>query len=571
MAKQQGKYSRSRRDEEELVRAYRKISGPAKRSKKAKKSNRTLGIIAVCFAAIAIITGIAAGYFYFINADLDGIILDNVHVAGVDVGGMTQAQAIDAVRAKAGSYATTPMIVQVLDSQAVIPPGCVENLDVRGAVKAAYKFGNSGSQSKRQEEQQIALSSGYTVDLTPYLRVKETNIRSILADLGSNYNTTLSQSKWEVTGSAPNQKLIVKLGVPEYGLDLNKLYYQVMDAYSKNSFFVEGSCGMINPDPIDLGVIEKKYFVAPVNASFDQKTYEIIDGKDGYGFNISEAEETLSKAKFGTTVEIPFTKIAPEVTKETLSTILYRDTLATYTAEYKSNTDRNVNLRLACEAINGKVLYPGEVFSYNNTLGERTAKRGYRLGPSFSGDKTVLTYGGGICQVSSALYYCTLIAELETLVRENHGFAPSYMPLGMDATVSWGSIDFRFRNTSSYPIRIEAAATNGNVTVSIIGTDDKDYYLEMEYETTNKQDYSVTYQNMSADNPQGFKNGDYIVEPYTGCTVKTYRCKYDKETKELLSRDFIEQSVYRKRDGVICQIGFGGGNISDGDGALPPE
>ena len=484
---------------------------------------------------------------------------------------MTQAQAIDAVRAKAGSYATTPMIVQVLDSQAVIPPGCVENLDVRAAVKAAYKFGNSGSQSKRQEEQQIALSSGYTVDLTPYLRVKETNIRSILADLGSNYNTTLSQSKWEVTGSAPNQKLIVKLGVPEYGLDLNKLYYQVMDAYSKNSFFVEGSCGMINPDPIDLGVIEKKYFVAPVNASFDQKTYEIIDGKDGYGFNISEAEETLSKAKFGTTVEIPFTKIAPEVTKETLSTILYRDTLATYTAEYKSNTDRNVNLRLACEAINGKVLYPGEVFSYNNTLGERTAKRGYRLGPSFSGDKTVLTYGGGICQVSSALYYCTLIAELETLVRENHGFAPSYMPLGMDATVSWGSIDFRFRNTSSYPIRIEAAATNGNVTVSIIGTDDKDYYLEMEYETTNKQDYSVTYQNMSADNPQGFKNGDYIVEPYTGCTVKTYRCKYDKETKELLSRDFIEQSVYRKRDGVICQIGFGGGNISDGDGALPPE
>ena len=87
----------------------------------------------------------------------------------------------------------------------------------------------------------------------------------------------------------------------------------------------------------------------------------------------------------------------------------------------------------------------------------------------------------------------------------------------------------------------------------------------------NTQEYSVTYQSMAADNPEGFKNGDYIVEPYTGCTVKTYRCKYDKETKELISRDFIEQSVYKKRDGVVCRIGVGGGNISDDDGALPPE
>ncbi len=574
MAKKQGKYSRARKEEEELERAYRKMAGPGRKSKKSRKSNRTAAIIAICIAIVAITVAIAAGYIYFMNADMDGIILENVHVAGVDVGGMAQAQAIDAVRAATtGTYSRTPMVVKVLDQQTEIPASCVGTFDIRGAVKEAYKFGNTGSQSKREEQQKIAMTTGFTVDLAPYLNLKESTIKSILAELGSNYNTTLSQSTYEVKGEKPNQVLTVTLGVPEYGLDLDQLYKQVLDAYSNNTFVTEGKCGMIEPDPIDLAPIHAKYYVAPQNATFDSKTFEAIEGTDGYGFDLQAAKEKLSNAKFGTVVEIPFTNIKPEITAENLSSMLYRDQLATYTADYKSNSDRNTNLRLACEAINGKVLYPGDVFSYNNALGERTPERGYKLGPSYAGNKTVMTYGGGICQVSSALYYCILIAELEVLVRENHGFAPSYAPLGMDATVSWGSIDFRFKNSSAYPIRIEASASGGSVTVTLIGTDDKDYYTEMEYEILSKEDYSVSYKTMAANNADGFKNGDYITEPYTGYTIKTYRCKYDKLTKELLSKDFIDDSKYKKRDGVICKIeGAGiGGAVSDNDGALPPE
>lgn len=571
------KSSRAQRERDELDTAYRKMAGSKRRTKKSKKSNRTAAVVAICIALIAIIIAVAAGYLYFMNADMDGVILENVKVAGVDVGGMTQAEAIEAVRAATtGTYTRTPMVVKVLDSQAEIPASNVGSLDVRGAVRAAYKFGNSGSQSKRQEEQQIAMTTGYTVDLTPYLDLNQSAIRSILNELGTNYSSTLSQSTYEVTGTAPNQTLVVKLGVPEYGLDLDKLYQQVIDAYSNNVFSVEGTCGMIEPDPIDLEAINSKYYVAPTDASFDPKTFEVVEGVDGYGLDLDTAKTTLEKAAYGTTVEIPFTNIKPEVTADKLSTMLYRDELATYTANYKSDKDRDTNLRLACEAINGMVLYPGDVFSYNSVLGERTAAKGYKLGPSYSGNKTVMTYGGGICQVSSALYYCTLIAELDTLVRENHSFASTYVPLGMDAAVSWGSMDFRFRNSSAYPIRIEASASGGNVTVTIIGTNEKDYYVELEYETISSEDYKVTYQAMSANNAQGLKDGDYITEPYTGYHVKTYRCKYNSETKELVSRDFIDESVYKKRDGVICRIdggssGIGGGVITDGDGALPPE
>jgi vancomycin resistance protein YoaR len=337
---------------------------------------------------------------------------------------------------------------------------------------------------------------------------------------------------------------------------------------------VEGKCGMIEPDPIDLESILSKHYVAPTNATFDQKTFEAVEGVDGYGFDVTEAQNKLKQASYGSTVEIPFTAIPPEITAENLTSMLYRDELATYTAVADSNSDRNTNLRLACEAINGMILFPGQVFSYNSALGERTPERGYKLGPSYSGNKTVMTYGGGICQVSSALYYCTLVAEMETLVRKNHGFAPAYIPLGMDAAVSWGYLDFRFRNTSNYPIRIDATADRGSVTVTLVGTNEKDYYVELEYETLRTEDYSVTYQTMQPNNPNGYKNGDYIVEPYTGYTVKAYRCKYNNETKELISRDLIDQSTYKKRDGVICKIagsnsGFGGGNITDDDGKLP--
>lgn len=570
------KSKRTRSEAEELESAYRSMTRPSRRSRKSKKKgNRPVAIVAIFIAITAICIAAAAGYLYLLNEEMNKIILENITVAGVDVGGMSQGDAIEAVRAATeNTYSKKPMVVKVLDSTIEIPTSCVGALNIRGAVREAYKFGNSGSQSLRQAQQQIAMTTGYTVNVAPFLQVNEDEIRSILAQFGKTYNTALSQSSYEVTGKAPKQTLVIKLGTPEYGLNLNALYNQVLNAYGNNVFSVEGKCGMIEPDAIDLESILKDYYIAPTDAYFDLNTYEPVEGKDGYGFNIDSAKSMLSQATYGSTVEIPFTAIPPEITAKSLSALLYRDVLASYTATADSNSDRDMNLRLACEAINGTILLPGDAFSYNESLGERTAERGYKPGPSYSGNKTVMTYGGGICQVSSALYYCTLVAELEILERTNHGFAPSYVPLGMDATVSWGSLDFRFRNNLDYPVRIDAVADGGSVTVKLVGTYEKDYYVETEFEMVYKDDYTLIYQTMSPNNKEGYKNGDYIVEPYTGYTVKAYRCKYSNETKELLSRELIDKSVYRKRDGVICKIegnntGFGGGTVTDDVGALP--
>ncbi len=578
--------SKSRSQAQQFEDEYRRMV-PKKRKKSKKGSRvRSGGIIVTCIALICIACVIAAGCMHLNN--LSEVIADNIYVASVHVGGMTQAQAIEAVKAATdNTYGKEIMTVRVLESEITLPAKCCKGLNVSKAVGAAYQYGKSHAGTVPE--------SGYFVDITPYLQLDESAIRELLNQLGENYNTTLSQSTWEVQGDAPNQTLVIHLGVPEYGLNLNDLYDTVLAAYSENRFLAEGTCGMISPEPIDLESILQQYGIAPVDAQLDDKSYKISDGIDGYGFDLEQAKEKLNNSEYGSTVEIPFAALPPEITKESLEASLFQDVLGSYTAMADSDPDRNINLRLACEAIDNVVLMPGDTFSYNNALGNRTEERGYRPGPSIAGGRMVETIGGGICQVSSALYYCTLIADLQIIFRDCHGYATEYMPLGMDAAVSWGTLDFRFKNNTDNPIKIVASANGADTTVKILGTDTKDYYVKMEYETINTYPYSTTYETMSADNPDGYRDGDYITEPYTGYDIKTYKCKYDKQTDALISRDFEANSNYNKLDAVICKIqadqqppsneesympgiggneisgGIGGNGISDGIGALPDE
>lgn len=582
------KRSHARKNEKHYSGKY--TAANSRRSKRDRES-RT-GVIITCVCVIALGIAFLAGCLFFLGNE-DGVIYEGVRVAGVEVGGMTLREAKAAVeKATSNTYGKQDMVVTVLQDTVNIPSDCVGTLDVSGAVRAAYQYGRKGTSAQRQEQITNALEQGVDVDITPYLSLKESQIKAKLESLGDKYSSTLVQSTYKVVGSKPSaediqkgvnfQKLVVRLGTPEYGLNMNALYQTVLDGFSRNDFSVTGQCGSVAPDPIDLEGILKAYYVAPVDARLKSNSSDIQEGKVGYGFVVADAEKILSTARPGATVEIPFVQLQPEITAEKLITTLFKDVLATYTAVSDNNdADRNTNLRLACEAIDGIILAPGEYFSYNAALGQRTTAKGYRPGPSYAGGKTVYTVGGGICQVSSALYYCAMVADLKIEERTRHAFFPGYVPLGMDATVSWGSLDFCFRNNTKNPILIDATADRNEVTVSLLGTDDKDYYVEMEYEVLKEYPCKTTYQSMAADNKEGYKNGDYIVEPYKGYDVVTYRCTYNKQTKALISREKEATSNYKKRDGIICEItgasskpsggisGSGGG-ISD-SGSLPNE
>lgn len=134
-----------------------------------------------------------------------------------------------------------------------------------------------------------------------------------------------------------------------------------------------------------------------------------------------------------------------------------------------SAPDRNYNMARACHALSGVVVAPGQTFSFNQTVGPADKSTGYRKGRVFVGDRIVEDYGGGVCQVVSTLYNAVVRAGLPVVERRLHGLTVPYLPPGQDATVAYGSIDFRFRNPRNEPVLIEAEAQGGRVTINLIG------------------------------------------------------------------------------------------------------
>ena len=350
--------------------------------------------------------------------------------------------------------------------------------------------------------------------------------------------------------------LTITLGKPQYGLDTEILYQQVLEAYNSGIMTVEGTCSQLEPEMPDLDALYAQSYVAPVDAAMDPETFEITPETYGYHFDLEGAKASLAQSGYGQCLQFAFVKIPPAVTAQDLSSKLFCDVLGSAQTPYKGKdtNNRNTNLAIACEAINGLVLLPGESFSYNDTLGERTADKGYKEAPSYVGGLTVDTLGGGICQVSSTLYYSTLFADLEILERHNHGYISDYIDMGMDATVTWDGADLRFSNNTNYPIRIEAWRAEGYVNVRILGTDERDYYIKMTYKVVESTPYDTVYEEMPADNEKGYKDGDVIVTPYKGYIVRAYKEKYSKATDELISRELESYNVYKKRDKVICRI-----------------
>lgn len=465
---------------------------------------------------------------------------ENVTVAGVNVGGMTRREAIKAVREAVGdSYEVTPMAVQIDGhSISLSPEETGVALNVSNAIDLA-----------------LAADAETAVDISSCLNLNTQVIEAKLNDLMKNFGSQLTQPSYMISGADGMDKtLIITMGKPGYGLTFDDVLKEVYGAYSSNVFTLTLSSEIKEPDGVDLEAIYQETYIAPENAAYDPETKGTTDHKLGYSFDVDEAKKLIKDAKYGENVSIPYTCIEPEIKKGEMEKLLFKDVLSTYTAKSGSVNGRDTNLKLACEAVNGVVLQPGEVFDYNKTLGERTSAKGYKYGATYIGNKTVSTIGGGICQVSSTIYYCALMADMEIVTRTNHGFLNGYVPMGMDATVSWGGPEFRFKNNSQFPIRIEASADAGHTTVTIYGTDVKDYYVKMEYNLLATYPWSKVEQEMPADNPDGYKDGDVISTAYTGYKVVTYRCKYDKQTNELISKEQETMNHYNKRDYVICKI-----------------
>ena len=255
----------------------------------------------------------------------------------------------------------------------------------------------------------------------------------------------------------------------------------------------------------------------PVNAGYDPETQSATESKVGIQFDVAAAQPLWDAAANGDTVTIPATLTQPEMTQERLQQHLLADKLATKTTSLSgSSSNRITNVKLAAEKINGVILQPGQTFSYNDVVGQRTKANGFKEAGAYSNGQVVQEVGGGICQVSSTLYYCAMVSNLKINTRTCHYFPVSYIEPGMDATVSWGGPEFKFTNNRDYPIEIKAYVQNGSVTVEIWGTDVDGSYVKMSYTSE-------------------------------GLRATTYRTVYDKDGKQI-SHTLEANSTYHSHD-----------------------
>ncbi|MCR4402465.1 MAG: VanW family protein [Firmicutes bacterium] len=240
----------------------------------------------------------------------------------------------------------------------------------------------------------------------------------------------------------------------------------------------------------------------------------------------------------GRQVRLIVEPVAPQVTTEQLEAMRIKRCIGAYTTRFAPDDEaRTHNIRSAAQAINGVLVAPGEVFSFNAAVGPRSKDTGYLEAPVVIEDELVPGVGGGICQVSSTLYNAVLLAGLEVVARANHSVAPAYVPVGRDATVAYDYIDFRFRNDAPGHVMVMSHVGRDSVTVKIYGDAPPDREVLIRTDIEEKLPPSVVRKEDPA-----LAAGDEIVddEGSWGYVVSVYRIIRIggvEKAKELLSRD----------------------------------
>lgn len=483
------------------------------------------------FLICLVLVLIAGGVFLLCRAmdPYDNRILAGVSIGGLDVGGMTKREARDALTA-ALEESLTGMVLEISlpdDTLSLSPADTQVRVNVRKAVNAAYRYGRT----------ETAAETACEIGLLPYLKLDEAAIRDVLEAYAAVHDTVVSESGYTLEGEMPAlstdacssdtpcQSLVLTLGEATVHLDVDAAYGEILAVYNNaieaaqnGEYRVEIS--EIPPDEVpampDLEAIYEELYIAPVDDSLNMETYELVHGSFGYGFSLEDAEQLLAQAEYGDTVTIPMEYTEPEILGDQ---VYFRDVLGECETPHNTNENRNTNLRLVCEILDGLILQPGEEFSFNGIVGERTAERGFKAAPAYSGSGLVNAIGGGVCQTSTTLYNCALLADLDIIFRVCHGMTVSYVPLGLDATVNWLTTDFQFANSANFPIMIKAEYNDETIKMQLLGTDEKDYYIVME------ANHAYSY-------------SDHVIY------AASYKCKYDKETGELISRELEARSTY---------------------------
>jgi vancomycin resistance protein YoaR len=296
-----------------------------------------------------------------------------------------------------------------------------------------------------------------------------------------------------------------------------------------------------------------------------------VEGKNGRKINQEAACEDLRKLldqenKQGTVTlqaeEIPFTGPADPLAERT-------KLISSFSTVSTNDANGNHNMALALSKINGTVLEPGETFSYNATIGNSTtAAGGWKQAGALLNGKTVMEYGGGICQASTTLYGAVLRADLKVVTRYNHRWPSSYVKIGQDATVSYPSLDFQFQNDTEYPIYIQSYMSGKNLVVKIYGKPSTEWdKIEVVSQTTETVPAPETIREEDPTLPVGTEKEE--IKSRVGYRASGSKIFY--KNGQVVKKEAIASSYYRPVQGVVKVGTAPAENTDPSSSSTPPE
>ena len=509
----------------------------------------TMGILLGANAYVIAIVAVL-GIFYLVLCIVSashGTILGRTDVMGVDMSGLTVPQAQERWQQKGQAVCQATQLPLTLDGETAGQVSLWElgvSVTPETAAQLAYDAGHSGH----------FLENGWSLlrswfretSLTPPWTADDAALQEKAAELAEQLDVAAVDGACRLEQGKEDGFLVT---VPKNGrkIDPRQLADALRAALAAGTLEpVTCAYEVVTAKPVDFDAFAETYATAK-NASYNAAADQVEEGTVQVTFDADAAQKLVAQAQPGQEITVPAQIQQPKVSKAALEKVLFRDVLASCTTYVSGAWGRIQNVRKAAQNISGTVLNCGDQFSYNDAIGPTTADYGFYAAPGYVGGKTVDVYGGGVCQVSSTLYYATLKADLEIVMRYCHQYAPGYIKWGCDATVYDGFPDFIFANNTDYPIKIVTYWNDNNVTVEILGTKVDDSYVEMVSETVDVIPWETVYEETDELAPGEQQE---IQTPYTGYVVQTWRNVYAGDGS-LLSSTFEATSNYESRDQII--------------------
>ena len=506
-------------------------------------------LIAIITVSILIVLLIFSTIFALITAKSSKIIA-GVSVNGIKINGLTKNKAIDMIKEKKEEKLDGDIIIKADDFEYSLKLNQIETkYKVQDAVNEAYNIGRKGNIFSNNFQILKTMIKGRNIDLE--YEYNEELLDNMMTDIASKVPEPVQETSYCIE----DDKLIITRGKAGNSIDKEKLKNQILEAIKNNNNDLNILIDLVKTEPEDINIekIHEEVYKEPKNAYYTKDPFKIYAHEDGIDFDVEEAKKILEEYK--EEYEIKLIIKHPEITTGELGTEAFPDLLSTFSTNYDaSNRNRSTNLTIAMQKLDGVVVNPGEVFSYNKTLGKRTAEAGYKEAGGFAGGRTVQMLAGGICQISSTLYDAAVYANLEIVERHNHMFLAGYVGAGKDATVVWGSCDFKFKNTRNYPIMIKTSIGSGVAKISIFGIKEEvEYEVEISTTILSYSNYSVIYEDDASLAPGQERVAQKGMNGCSSVTYKILKLNGKQVSSEVLSRDVYDPMNTIIKRGVQSQ------------------